>query len=140
LGMPDALRGNGRRQNFMHPIYPRNSNTFFEPGDHNVQEMIQSVKFGVLIENGEYGMEEFDGSIQCNSKTGHLIENGEITKRIKGVAISGNARDFLMSIDAVSKGPPVFVGLNSRKGLDEWVPVTYGGVYIKAEKAFINPG
>lgn len=140
LNMPDALRGNGRRQNFMHPIYPRNSNTYFEPGEFDLEEMIQSIKYGLLVENGDYGMEEFDGSIQCNSKSGYLIENGSITNRVKGIAISGQARDFFLSVDAVSKKSPEFVGLNSRKGLDEWVPVTYGGVHIKTEKAFVSPG
>ncbi|MHA1610469.1 MAG: TldD/PmbA family protein [Promethearchaeota archaeon] len=140
LNMPDALRGNGRRQNFMHPIYPRNSNTFFEPGDQSLEEMISDIQYGLLVENGDYGMEEFDGSLQCNSKSGFLIENGEVTKRVSGITLSGQARDFLLSISGVSKGPIDFIGLNSRKGLDEWVPVTYGGVYIKADKAFVSPG
>ncbi len=140
LDMPKALRGNGRRQNFMHPIYPRNSNTFIEPGDQSLEEMIADIPHGLLVENGDYGMEEFDGSLQCNSKSGYLIENGELSKRVTGITLSGQARDFLLSITGVSKGPVDFVGLNSRKGLDEWVPVTYGGVHIKADKAFVSPG
>lgn len=140
LNMPNSLYGNGRRQNFMHPIYPRNSNTYFEPGDYELEEMIRGISYGLLIENGDYGMEEFDGSVQGNSTSGFLIENGEIKKRVKGIALTGQARDFLMSIDAVSKGPVQFTGLNSRKGLDEWVPVTYGGVYVRAEHGFVSPG
>ncbi|MHA1777678.1 MAG: hypothetical protein DRO88_04865 [Promethearchaeia archaeon] len=140
LNMPNALYGNGRRQNFIHPIYPRNSNTYFEPGDFELEEMLQGISYGLLIENGDYGMEEFDGSVQCNSTSGFLIENGEITKRVKGIALTGQAREFLLSIDAISKGPVEFTGLNSRKGLDEWVPVTYGGVYIRAQHGFVSPG
>ncbi|MCF2141102.1 MAG: TldD/PmbA family protein [Candidatus Lokiarchaeota archaeon] len=140
LDMPDALFGNGRRQNFLHPIYPRNSNTFIEPGDYTLEEMISEIQYGLLVENGDYGIEEFDGSVQCNSISGYLIENGELKKRVKGVAISGQARDLFLSIDAVSKGPIQFSGINSRKGLDEWVPVTYGGVYIKAHRSFVSPG
>ncbi|MHA1675356.1 MAG: TldD/PmbA family protein, partial [Promethearchaeota archaeon] len=140
LDMPKALRGNGRRQNFMHPIYPRNSNTFIEPGDQSLEEMIADIPYGLLVENGDYGMEEFDGSLQCNSKSGYLIENGELSKRVSSIALSGQARDFLLSVNGVSKGPMDFVGINSRKGLDEWVPVTYGGVHIKVEKGFVSPG
>jgi len=36
----DQLMGNGRRQDFLHPLYPRNSNTYFEPGNSSLDEMI----------------------------------------------------------------------------------------------------
>ena len=140
LEMREQLHGNGRRENFMHPIYPRNSNTFLEPGDYSFEEMISEMKCGILMSKGSFGMEDFDGSIHCNSKTGFLIENGEITTRVKGIAISGSAIDMFMAADAITKGPVDYFGLESRKGLNEIVPVTYGGVYLRTQKGFISPG
>jgi predicted Zn-dependent protease len=80
------------------------------------------------------------GGIQTNSRSGYLIENGEISTRVKSIAISGNALDLLMSIDAVSKGPISRVSFESRKGREDIVPVSFGGVFVRAQNAFISPG
>ncbi|MHA1745271.1 MAG: TldD/PmbA family protein [Promethearchaeota archaeon] len=135
------LRGNGRRQDFLHPIYARNSNTFFEPGDYSLTEMIREMNHGVLIESTDFGMEDpIGGSLQCNSRSGYLIENGEKTTRVKGIALSGNARELLLHVDAVSNDICQFEGLNSRKGREDIVPVSFGGVFVRSQKAIIGPG
>jgi len=141
LKQDNNLFGNGRRQDYLHPIYPRNSNTFVEPGDYSKEEMIQEMEFGVLISQSEFGMEDpIGGGIQTNSRSGFLIENGEISTRVKSIAISGNALDLLMSIDAVSKGPISRVSFESRKGREDIVPVSFGGVFVRAQNIFISPG
>ena len=133
-------RGNGRRESFLHPIYARNSNTFFEPGDYSISEMIREMDHGVLVESSDFGMEDLGGSIQCNSRSGYLIENGEKTTRVKGIALSGNARDLLLNVDAVSNDRCQFEGLDSRKGREDIVPVSFGGVFMRSQKAIIGPG
>ena len=141
LKMEDNLFGNGRRQDYLHPIYPRNSNTFVEPGDYSKEEMIQEMEYGVLVSQSDFGMEDpIGGGIQTNSRSGFLIENGEISTRVKSIAISGNALDLLMSIDAVSKGPISRVSFESRKGREDIVPVSFGGVFVRAQNIFISPG
>jgi TldD protein len=141
LKMENNLFGNGRRQDYLHPIYPRNSNTFVEPGDYSKEEMIQEMEYGVLVSQSDFGMEDpIGGGIQTNSRSGFLIENGEISTRVKSIAISGNALDLLMSIDAVSKGPISRVSFESRKGREDIVPVSFGGVFVRAQNAFISPG
>ncbi len=140
LGLEDELRGNGRRQNFMHPVYPRNSITYVEPGDYNIDEIIEDMGFGILLVKANHGLEDFSGNIHCNSKSGYIIENGEIKDRVKGVSLTGKAMDLLMAIDAVSKGPIDFIGMDSRKGLNEVVPVSFGGVYIRSKNGFVSPG
>ncbi|UYP48197.1 hypothetical protein NEF87_004482 [Candidatus Lokiarchaeum ossiferum] len=140
LGMEGDLHGNGRRQSFMHPIFPRNSNTFIEPGDYDIDEIISEMEYGLLLVKASHGLEDFDGSIHCNSKSGYVIENGEIKDRVKGISLSGDAINMLMAVDAVSKGPVDFIGMNSRKGLNEMVPISFGGVYIRSTNGFVSPG
>ena len=141
LKQENNLFGNGRRQDYLHPIYPRNSNTFVEPGDYSKEEMIQEMEYGVLVSQSEFGMEDpIGGEIQTNSRSGFLIENGEISTRVKSIALSGNALDLLMSIDAVSKGPISRVSFESRKGREDIVPVSFGGVFVRAQNIFISPG
>nr|QEE16236.1 protease TldD [Candidatus Prometheoarchaeum syntrophicum] len=141
LKMENNLFGNGRRQDYLHPVYPRNSNTFVEPGDYSKEEMIHEMEYGVLVSQSDFGMEDpIGGGIQTNSRSGFLIENGEISTRVKSIALSGNALDLLMSIDAVSKGPISRVSFNSRKGREDIVPVSFGGVFVRAQNIFISPG
>ncbi len=141
LKQENNLFGNGRRQDYLHRIYPRNSNTFVEPGDYSKEEMIQEMKFGVLVSQSDFGMEDpIGGGIQTNSRSGFIIENGEISTRVKSIAISGNALDLLMSIDAVSKGPISRVSFESRKGREDIVPVSFGGVFVRAQNIFISAG
>ncbi len=141
LKQENNLFGNGRRQDYLHRIYPRNSNTFFEPGDYSKEEMIQEMGYGVLVSQSDFGMEDpIAGGIQTNSRSGFLIENGEITTRVKSIALSGNALELLMSIDAVSKGPISRVSFESRKGREDIVPVSFGGVFVRAQNIFISPG
>ena len=80
------------------------------------------------------------GSLQCNSRSGYLIENGEKTTRVKGIALSGNARELLLHVDAVSNDICQFEGLNSRKGREDIVPVSFGGIFVRSQKAIIGPG
>jgi TldD protein len=141
LDQPEQLKGNGRRQDFQHPLYPRNSNTFFERGDHNLEEMISDIKLGVLVHNLDFGMEDLiNGTIQINSRSGYLIENGEKTKRLKSVALTGDSLEYLKSISAISKHPMHFLGYESRKGREDIVPVSFGGSYIKVDRAIIGSG
>ncbi|MHA1885464.1 MAG: TldD/PmbA family protein, partial [Promethearchaeota archaeon] len=77
-------QGNGRRESFAHVVHPRMSNTYFEPGDHDLEEMISEVKDGVMIVKSYFGMEDpIGGGCQCTSKKGYLIQNGEKTKLLR---------------------------------------------------------
>ncbi len=141
LGMPDQLSGNGRRQDFNHPLYPRNSNTYFEPGTHKLEEMIEDLKYGVIVHNLDFGMEDpISGAIQCNSRYGYLVENGEKVKKIKQVALSGDSLIYLQSIDAISSNNLNYEGYDSRKGREDIVPVSFGGPYLKINRAIVGPG
>ena len=48
--------------------------------------------------------------------------------------------DLLHQIDAVSKGPVEFDGGVCGKGVEDVVPVSSGGVYIRVKRAIVSPG
>jgi TldD protein len=134
-------KGNGRRESFAHPVLVRMTNTYFEPGDQNLDEMISEMKHGVMLCRGYFGMEDpLAGGIQATSKKGYLIENGEKTKLLKAITLSGSVIDLLKSIDAISKDEKVLRPGTCGKGEEDFVPVTSGGSYIRAKNALISPG
>jgi len=134
-------QGNGRRESFAHPVNVRMSNTYFGSGDYNLEEMISELKEGVMLVHGYFGMEDpLGGGMQCTSKKGYLIENGEKTKILKATALSGDVLEMLKNIDAVSKDALKLDGGTCGKGSEDLVPVTSGGSYIRAKNALVSPG
>jgi TldD protein len=134
-------QGNGRRESYAHVIHPRMSNTYFEPGNYKIEDMISDIDEGVMIVKSYFGMEDpIGGGCQCSSKKGYLIQNGEKTKLLKGIALSGYVLDILQNIDAISKDETVLHGGTCGKGHADSVPVSDGGSYVRIKKALISPG
>ncbi|MGB5909705.1 MAG: TldD/PmbA family protein, partial [Promethearchaeia archaeon] len=134
-------QGNGRRESFAHPINVRMSNTYFEPGDHELDEMISEIQNGVMLTHSFFGMEDpIGGGMQGTSKKGYLIEKGEKTKILRSVALSGSVLELLQNIDAISKDTLKLDGGTCGKGSEDIIPVSSGGSYIRVNNAIISQG
>ncbi|MBY8990934.1 MAG: TldD/PmbA family protein [Candidatus Lokiarchaeota archaeon] len=134
-------KGNGRRESFAHPVHPRMTNTYFESGDYSLDEMISEIKYGVILVHGYYGMEDpLGGGMQNTSKKGYLIENGEKTKILKAVALTGSVLEVLNNIDAISRDKLAIDGGTCGKGDEDHIPVGSGGSYTRITEALISPG
>ncbi len=134
-------KGNGRRETFAHPVFVRMTNTYFEPGDYKIEEMISEIQHGVMLIRGYFGMEDvLGGGMQISSKKGYLIENGEKTKLLKTITLSGSVLQLLQNIDAVSDDELMLRPGTCGKGEEDFVPVTSGGSYVRTKSALISPG
>ncbi|TFG27308.1 MAG: TldD/PmbA family protein [Promethearchaeota archaeon] len=134
-------KGNGRRETFAHPVFVRMTNTYFEPGDYKIEEMISELKNGVILIHGYFGMEDpLGGGMQCTSKKGYLVENGEKTKLLKAITLSGSVLELLKNIDAISDDKLTLRPGTCGKGEEDFVPVTSGGSYVRVKSALISPG
>ena len=142
-GMCDALSasrldikptGNGRRENFEHKAYTRMTNTYFESGDSNVEDMIRSIKDGLFLENPFSGMEDpKNWGIQCMVNIAREIKDGHFTGKIYSpIVLTGFVPDVLKSITMISKDEKLFGSGFCGKGHKEWCKVSDGGPYIKA--------
>lgn len=101
-----APTGNGRRQDFRHPPLPRMRVTFMEGGPHDPEEIIRSVKRGLYVHdfgNGEVAIGAGDYSFYV--RTGHLIEDGKLTRPIKDANLIGNGPDSLSKVLMVGNDP-----------------------------------
>ena len=127
--------GNGRRESYQRKVYTRMTNTFFGPGKNTLDEMIKSVKHGYMLFQTDNGMEDpKNWQIQCTAAYGLEIKNGKFTGEIVApVVISGYVVDLLNSISMVSKDVKVIGSGMCGKGHKEWVYVSDGGPYLKAE-------
>ena len=127
--------GNGRRQDYQRKVYTRMTNTWFGPGKDKLDDMIKSVKHGYYLCQTNNGMEDpKNWQIQCTAMYGLEIKNGKFTgEMISPVVISGSVIDLLTSISMVSDKVTIHGSGMCGKGHKEWVYVSDGGPYLKAE-------
>ncbi len=104
--------GNGRRESFRTKPVPRMTNTIINPGNHNPQEIIDSVKNGILVKRmggGEVNVTNGDFVFEINE--GYLIENGKIKHPVRGAILTGNGPKVLETIDMVGSDLGFQVGV-----------------------------
>jgi TldD protein len=132
--------GNGRAQNFSHKVYVRMSNTYFEKGDWNLEEMLEDINRGVYLQKSSHGMEDpLGGGIQVSSVKGQLIEHGKLTKLLRPVSLSGKVLQLLQKVDAVGGDFKLHPG-TCGKGPEDWVRVSSGGPSIRVREAIVSGG
>lgn len=126
--------GNGKRESYERKAYTRMTNTYFEPGNDELEDMIASVKDGVYLSIPYNGMEDpKNWGIQCMVLMGKEIKDGKFTGKIfSPLVLTGYVPDLLKSISMVSKQFETCGSGACGKGYKEWVKVSDGGPYIKA--------
>ncbi len=132
--------GNARRADFLSRLFVRMTNTYVEPGDWSLEELVEEAKNGVLLVRATSGIEDPQGGqMQIKVKKGRRIENGRLTELVTSMALSGKVLDFLREIRGVSRQAklntdPGFCG----KGHTDLLPVGSGGPYLLS-RAIVGP-
>jgi TldD protein len=122
-----ASTGSGRRQSFRHTPMPRMRCTYMENGPHKRDEIIRSVKKGILAEtftNGQVAIGAGDFTFYI--KNGWLIEDGKVTAPIKDVNIIGNGPEALSRITMVADDLKIDTGGWTCGKDGQSVPVSQG--------------
>jgi TldD protein len=127
--------GNGRRESFLRKLFVRMTNTYVEPGDYSLEEMLEEIRHGVMFVHSFSGMEDpLAGGMELKSKKGYLIEKGKLGRVLSMLTLTEDVPDFIASIDAVGKKDQFDMERGTcGKGYEDMVPVGDGGVYIRAE-------
>lgn len=108
LGVPRSA--NGRREDWSHASYARQTNTYFATGEKTLAELIASVDYGFFAQRSWGGMEDPKGmGIQVGVLYLEEIKKGKLTGRIMrgpnggAVQVTGFVPELLRSIRDVSK-------------------------------------
>ena len=135
LKLGNTPTGNGKRESFERKAYARMTNTFFEPGEDSLKDMIRSIDRGYLLESFSSGMEDpKNWGIQCVSTLGREIIDGKLTgKVVAPVYLTGYVPDLLGAIDMVSPDFELSGSGACGKGYKEFVKTSTGGPYIKTK-------
>ncbi len=122
--------GAGRAQSFMYEPLPRMSNTLMEPGDWDVNELIQDTKEGMLLCAFNYGYTEpSKGQFMFQASHGYLIEKGELTTMVRDVSLAGQILEVLPKIDAIGNDFEMEAGTCGKSG--QMIPDNSGGPHAR---------
>ena len=125
-GLPKST-GSGRRQSFRHVIQPRMRSTYMENGPHTREEIIQSVKKGIIASTYTNGQVQIGaGDFTFYVKNGWLIEDGKITAPIKDVNIIGNGPEALQKVTMAANDMKLDLGGWTCGKNGQGVPVSQG--------------
>ncbi len=129
--------GNGRRESYEHIPIPRMRNTFIEAGDTDPEEIISSVDKGVfVVKMGGGQVDIVSGDFTFGVPKAFLIENGKITKKLRGASLVGNGAEVLKDIEMVGNDLGFAVGTCGKDG--QGAPVSDGLPTIKIKKMVIG--
>ena len=91
-----APTGHGRRQSFRSRPMPRMTNTILLGGQDDPEDIIGSVRRGVLARKFGGGQVDIsNGDFVFSLTEGYLIEDGKLTAPLKGVNLIGNGPDVM---------------------------------------------
>ncbi len=125
---------NGRRESFERKVYARMSNTYFAPGEHRFEDMIQEMDQGLYLKKSSSGMEDPKGwGIQVGVNLAQEIRKGKLTSNVYApLTMTGYMVDLLMSISRVGDTLD-FMGVGGMcgKGHKEMVRVSSGGPHLR---------
>lgn len=111
------------------PPIVRMSNTFIEAGDASLEEIFEGCKNGIFLKGSRGGqVDPGRGVFQFNAEYGYLIENGERTKMIRDVSLSGEILSTLHGITLCGKDRKMNPGYCGKSG--QSVPVSDGAPHV----------
>lgn len=135
LGRPPT--GNGRRQSYEHLPIPRMTNTFLPPGDAEPEEIIRDTKSGVWVGRLAGGqVNPVNGDFVFGVSEAHLIENGEITKPLRGVNLIGDGPTILKRIEVIGSDFEMGSGTCGKDG--QAAPVGDGQPTLRISKLTVG--
>lgn len=111
------------------PPLVRMSNTFIEAGDATDSEIFEECRNGIFLKGSRGGqVDPGRGIFQFNAEYGYLIENGECTKMVKDVSLSGEILTTLHGIALCGNKRTMSPGYCGKGG--QSVPVSDGAPHI----------
>src|SRR6266498_666696 len=119
--------GNGRRESYAHPPMPRMTNTFMLAGQDDPEEILRSVPRGLYAVNFGGGQVDItSGKFVFSASEAYLIEDGKVTRPVKGATLIGNGPDALTRVSCVGHDLKMDEGIGTCGKDGQSVPVGVG--------------
>jgi TldD protein len=137
LGQPST--GNGRRENYQNIPMPRMTNTFMLAGESDPEDIVRSVPRGLYCANFGGGQVDItSGNFVFAASESYLIEDGRITRPVRGATLIGNGPEALKHVSMVGYDLKLDegVGICGKEG--QSVPVGVGIPTIRIDRMTVG--
>jgi len=132
--MKMPLTGNGRRESYAHIPMPRMTNTFMLAGESAPEDIIRTVKKGLYaVSFGGGQVDITNGKFVFSANEAYLIEDGKVTRPVKGATLIGNGPDVLTRVSMVGSNLKLDEGVGTCGKDGQSVPVGVGLPTIKID-------
>lgn len=126
--------GNGRRESFASLVMPRMTNTYMLAGPHDPAEIIASVPRGIYaVSFGGGQVDITSGNFVFSASEAYLIEDGKITRPVKGATLVGNGPEVLNRVSMVGTDLKLDAGIGICGKDGQSVPVGVGQPTLKID-------
>jgi len=131
--------GNGRRESFAHLPMPRMTNTYMLAGECEPDEIIQSVKKGLYAVNFAGGEVDItSGRFVFSASEAYLIENGKVTRPVRGATLIGNGPDAMTRVSMVGNDLKLDAGVGVCGKNGQSVPVGVGQPTLRIDELTVG--
>lgn len=126
--------GNCRRESYAHLPMPRMTNTYMLAGNHSPEEIIKSVKKGLYAVNFGSGQVDItSGQFVFSASEAYLIEDGKVTRPVKGATLIGNGPEVMKKISMLGNDLTLDMGIGVCGKEGQSVPVGVGQPTLKID-------
>ncbi len=131
--------GSGRRESYHHVPMPRMTNTYMLNGDDVPADIIKSVKRGLYAVNFGGGQVDItNGKFVFSASEAYLIEDGQVTRPVKGATLIGNGPEALKYVSMVGNDLALDEGIGTCGKAGQSVPVGVGMPTIKLDRLTVG--
>jgi TldD protein len=137
--MKTTSTGSGRRESYQHIPMPRMTNTYMLAGESDPAEIVKSVSKGLYCTTFGGGQVDItSGNFVFAASESYLIEDGRITRPVRGATLIGNGPEALKYVSMVGNDLQLDEGIGVCGKEGQSVPVGVGIPTLKIDKMTVG--
>ena len=137
--MKSASTGSGRRESYQHIPMPRMTNTYMLAGESDPEEIIRSVPRGLYCSTFGGGQVDItSGNFVFSATESYLIEDGKLTRPVRGASLIGNGPEALKYVSMVGRDLKLDEGIGVCGKDGQSVPVGVGIPTVKIDRMTVG--
>ncbi len=128
--------GSGRRQGYTYAAASRMRNTYIAPGEYSLDDLFGSIEKGIYCKKMGGGSVGPTGEFNFAVDEAYLIENGKVTKPLKGATLIGEATEIMQRISMCSQDLGLAAGFCG--SVSGSIYVTVGQPHLKVDSITVG--
>ena len=136
-----GVRSNGaaRAVNYNLEAIVRMANTFVEPQDHSVEELLEGVKHGIYMKSFmEWNIDDKRYNAKYAGREAYLVENGEVGQPVRNTIIELTTPAFWSAVDAVGKDLEFEAGYCGKSDPGQALDASLGGPSMRLRNVHLR--